>query len=88
MSELDTPKNARAKGSFSMQAYLCKITQEDLQRERTEVLSCDQEAIRGLAPMVEAVLKEGNICVLGNENRIEEEKELFDERKPLIGQNK
>ena len=85
MSEVDTPQNPQAKGARSLAAYLCHITQEDLQRERDEILSATPGNIRALAPLVEAVLKEHCICVIGNGEKIKEEKELFCEVKPLIG---
>ncbi|MDO5541123.1 MAG: insulinase family protein [Eubacteriales bacterium] len=88
ISEMDTPKNPMAQGSYSMRAYMCNITEKDLQRERDEILSCNPGTIRALTPLMEAVLAERNICVLGNEERIEEAKELFNERKPLIGGSK
>jgi hypothetical protein len=34
---------------------------------------------------VEVVLKQGNLCVLGNEEKLAEEKELFDSLVPLVG---
>lgn len=85
ISELDVPRNPMAEGSYSMRAYMSGITEKDLQRERDEVLSCNPGTIRALAPLIEAVLEDANICVLGNEGRIEEEKDLFDTRKPLVG---
>lgn len=87
ISELDTPKNPMAQGIYSMRGYMCNISQKDLQRERDEVLACNPGTIRALAPLMEAVLSARNICVVGNEARIEEEKELFETRKPLIGGN-
>ncbi len=86
MSELDTPLPPQAKGARSLTAYLSGITEQDLQRERDEILSAAQDDIRALAPLVEAVVQERNICVIGNAAKIEAEKELFYERKPLIGQ--
>ncbi len=77
ISSLDTPLNPSAKGSRSLGAYLCQVTEEDLQREREEVLATDMEAIRSTAKVVKGVLADGNICVVGNENKIEENKDLF-----------
>lgn len=85
MSEVDTPLNPAAKGARSMSAYLSNITQQDLQRERDEILSANPGTIRALAPLVEAVIAQENLCVIGNEEKIAAEAELFMERKPLIG---
>ena len=86
MSEVDTPLNPQAKGARSLSAYLGHITQQDLQRERNEILSATPGNIRALAPLIEAALQEKYICVIGNGEKIKEEKELFCEIKPLIGQ--
>ena len=74
---LDTPLNPEAKGSRSMNAFLQGITIEDIQRERDEVLNATREDIRALAPLVESILSDNNFCVVGNENNINQAKELF-----------
>ena len=85
VSELDIPLNPSAKGARSLNAYLGNLTYEDLQKERDEILNADQEAIRNLAPLMEAILKENAICVIGNEEKIKQDSDLFMEVKPLIG---
>ena len=74
---LDTPLYPEAKGSRSMTAYLEDITLEDVQQERDEILNANTEDIRALADMIEAVLKDNNFCVIGNENAIRKEEHLF-----------
>lgn len=78
-SDMDTPLNPLARGSRSETAYLCGITYEMIQKERDQILQATQEKIRGLADLIEAALKEDCICVVGNEEKIEEEKELFEQ---------
>lgn len=85
ISELDIPMNPSAKGARSLNAYLGKLTYEDLQKERDEILNADQNEIRKLAPLMEAILKENAICVIGNEEKIKQDSDLFMEVKPLIG---
>jgi len=53
-------------------------------KEREEVLNASQEDIRKLAPLVKAVLGTGSFCVVGNEDKIGAEKELFGETKNLF----
>ncbi len=77
ISGLDTPLTPMAKGSRSFGAYLCGVDQAFLQRERDEVLGAGKEAIRALAPIAEAVYEAGNLCVIGNEGKIEENRGLF-----------
>lgn len=83
ISELDTPLTARTQGLRSLNGYFCHVSEEDLKRERQEILQATQEDIRALAPLMSAVLESGNLCVLGNEGNLEKEKDMFMELKPL-----
>ena len=74
---LDTPLYPEGKGNRSMSAYLRKLTEADIQKERDEILGATQEDIRALADMIEAVLSDGNFCVIGNEKNIRSEDEMF-----------
>jgi hypothetical protein len=60
-----------------MNAYLTGVTTEDLQREREQVLNATPEDIRALAPLVESVLEQDCLCVIGNEDTLTKEAELF-----------
>ena len=84
ISGMDTPLNPNAKGERSTLAYLSHITFEDIQTERDQVISAKEEDIRKLAGLVEAVLAQENICVIGNEEKIKEEQELFLSTKDLF----
>lgn len=77
ISEVDTPLTPRAKGTRSMTALLTGITEEDVQKERDQILQATVADIRKSADMVEAVLADGKICVLGNEDKVKENSELF-----------
>lgn len=83
ISEMDTPLTPAALGRRSMNACLCGLTLEELQRERDQVLKVSVEDIRALAPLMEAVLESGCICALGSEEKLQEEKDLFKELKEL-----
>lgn len=78
ISSMDTPLNPSAKGERSMAAYLQGITEEALQKERDEVISAVDADIRKLSKLVAAVLSDHALCVIGNEEKLKEEKELFD----------
>ncbi len=84
MSTIDTPLTPAAKGSRDMNAYLADATEEEMQMIRKATIDCTQEDIRKLAPYIKQALSEGNICVIGNEKKIEEEKVLFKETKNLF----
>ena len=77
MSSVDTPLTPVGKGSRDMSAYIADMTLEEAQKIRSATIDCTQEDIRKLAPFIKRALAEGNICVIGNEKKIEEEKDLF-----------
>lgn len=83
ISELDIPKNPAAKGAASFDAYVSGLTEQMLQKERDEVLGATVEDVRALACMVKAVLDDGYFCVVGNEDKINEAKDMFDVVEPL-----
>ena len=83
ISEMDTPLTPISRGRRSLICYLGHITDEELQKERDAVLSGTAEDIRALAPLVQAVLEEQDLCVIGNEETLRAEKEMFMELKNL-----
>lgn len=85
ISGKDVPKTPQMQGSISKTAWFCGITEEMVQKERDEILQADVEDIRGLAPLIEAILEEKAICVVGSETAVQKEKEIFGEIKSLIG---
>lgn len=83
VAKLDAPMTPSAEGAFSFACYLSGVTQDQLQRERDEILATDVEAIRKLAPHIEAVLSYDCLAALGDEDVIERETALFREIKNL-----
>ena len=84
ISSKDVPKTPQMKGNISKVAYFCKVTEEMVQQERDEILQASVEDIHALAPIVEAILADGARCAVGSESKIEKDRELFKEIKPLI----
>ncbi|MFI3209070.1 MAG: insulinase family protein [Eubacteriales bacterium] len=84
MSDLDQPMTPAAKGDRSLNLYMNGISAEMLKKERAQILTATQEDIRNLAKVVEAVLVHKNICVIGGEEKIEENREMFMEVKDLL----
>lgn len=82
-STVDAPLTPAAKTGRSATAYLTGVTEDMLKKERAETLNATQEDIRSLAGIVRAVLREDAFCVIGNEQKLTEEKELFQELKNL-----
>ncbi|MDO4261117.1 MAG: insulinase family protein [Eubacteriales bacterium] len=85
ISEMDTPRTPSMEGSRSVSAWLTHTTQEDLQRVRDQVLTARPEDIRALADGVRELLAQGSFCAVGNESRIEKDRELFDTTFRLFG---
>lgn len=84
ISGKDVPKTPHMKGLVSKTAYFTGVTENMIQKERDEILNASVEDFRSLAPAVEAILAEGDICVVGSESAVEKDQDLFCERKPLI----
>ncbi|HKM05164.1 MAG TPA: insulinase family protein [Lachnospiraceae bacterium] len=77
ISDMDTPLTPVTKGARSLGAYMSNLLFSDIQKERDEILSVTPEMINGLASYIEAFLSDQCICVVGNEEAIEEHKNLF-----------
>lgn len=77
-SSMDTPLYPEGKGARSMNAYLQDLTEEMLQKDRDEVRNATAEDIRALADMIQSVLQDPSVCVIGNEDAIQKEAQLFD----------
>ncbi|MBQ9504458.1 MAG: insulinase family protein, partial [Lachnospiraceae bacterium] len=83
ISNIDTPLPPAAKGQRSFNAYMSGVTQEDIQKDRDEVLSTGVKEIRALSKYLEALCKSGALCVIGGEEKIGSSKELFNTTRSL-----
>ncbi len=77
VSKLDMPLNPSDEGNYSWVAYKLGLTEEDLQRERDELLATNVESIRALAPLVESIIGTGIICAIGDEVKLDNNKDNF-----------
>ncbi len=84
ISNIDQPMTPATKGDRSMNLYMNHISKEMIQKEREEILDATQEDIRALADIVAAVLKNNYFCVIGSEEKIEEQKNLFMEIRSIF----
>lgn len=84
ISNIDQPMNPAAKGERSMNIYMNRVTEEMIRKEREQILSAQAEDIRALAEPVRAVLSCNQLCVIGSEEKIEEQQSLFMEVKDLF----
>ena len=77
MSNIDQPMTPAIKGERSMNLYMNKVSADMIKKERSQILDAGQKDIRALAQVAEAVLKADQLCVIGSEEKIEENRSLF-----------
>ncbi|MCD7864017.1 MAG: insulinase family protein [Lachnospiraceae bacterium] len=78
ISELDTPLTPQGLGNMSLAAYMNGKTYENMQKNRDELLGCTPDILRGLSAYVEAFMEDGALCVVGNAEKIQQNKEIFE----------
>lgn len=77
ISDLDFPLSPSMKGERAVENYIRHVSYEDLQKERQEILNTGVEDIKGFSKLISSSMNKDNICVLGNEQKIKENKDLF-----------
>ncbi len=77
VSEMDMPLTPSAKGNYSLAGYLTHYDFACVQKERDELLATDADTIRGLAGYIRAFMEDECLCVVGNEEKIKEQENLF-----------
>jgi len=77
ISDLDSPLTPSMKGERATAYYIRGITDEQRQKERDEVLSTKPADIQSFKALLDDVIKENYFCVLGNETKIKDNKEIF-----------
>ena len=78
ISDMDPPMNPSAKGARSMTAYLQELDYETLSKERSQIIGAQPADIRALKPLIASVLSDGSLCVIGNEDVLTSEKQMFE----------
>ena len=78
MSNLDQPMTPAIKGERSMNLYMNKVSADMIREERNQILDATADDIRALYRVAEAVLKADQLCVIGGEETIEKEKDVFE----------
>jgi len=84
ISTMDTPLTPADAGARSYMMYMSGIAMDDLRKTREEVLSANVDSIRECADTVRAILSDNLLCVIGNEDVIEKNKDMFGEIKNLF----
>ncbi|UCB46944.1 MAG: insulinase family protein [Spirochaetota bacterium] len=81
---LDAPLTPSMKGEVATANYLSYITQEDIQQRRDEVLRIKKDDMKKCADMIRDLMKENYLCVVGNEGKLRENKDLFSKLVPVF----
>ena len=70
-------RTAAAKGARNLSACLSGVTDQEVQREREEILNVSQADIQALAGILEEILKTDALCAIGNGGQIRESSGMF-----------
>ena len=84
MSATEMPPSPAALGSMSFGAYITEISEERRRRVRREILSTNQDKVRGLAPYVRLLSESSMRCTVGGEDKVEEASDIFEATQKLI----
>jgi Zn-dependent M16 (insulinase) family peptidase len=84
IADMDHPLTPSQKGRKAASLFIAGITDNDRQKERSEVLETRQSDIRALAEIVESVIAQDVKCTFGNERKLRENSDLFKELVPVF----
>lgn len=76
-SQLNQYYGPAAEGIVADDLYLSGIKKSDLEKSRKELIATTAEDIRNFAPIIDAVLKQNYLCVVGGETKIKGDKGNF-----------
>lgn len=77
MGDYDAPISVSNKGKISNLYYFQEIEHKDLQKIREEILDTKIEDLNNFAQIIDSVINENIYCVIGSEEKLEANKELF-----------
>ena len=84
MSGLDVSNTPFLQGARAMSLYFGNTNEANMTAFRQQVLETTVEDLRGLADVIEKVLQDNHIAVMGSEQRIKEAEQLFDKVSNLV----
>ena len=76
-SSIDTPYSTASKGAIAYAQTVRGRSFEERKADRIKILNANQEDIRNLAIKIKEALASKNLCCIGSEGKINEDKELF-----------
>ena len=83
INTFDPNLSPQDKGELAMSRYITGLTEEEVEKNKEECLKTTLEDLKSYAEVLEKVMEKEYICVIGNEEKIMEHKELFGEIMPL-----
>ena len=84
IGKMDAPLTPSMKGKIALSRYISNITNEELQKERDEVLSISVDDIKNSYEMLNNLISSSNYCAMGNEGKLKENKDIFDKLIPVF----
>ncbi len=84
ISEIDMPQTPSLEGKINCVYYLNNTKEENIQKYRNQILSCTKEDIRALAKLIKAAFEDNYVCVVGAEQNINDNSDLFDNVSKLL----
>jgi Zn-dependent M16 (insulinase) family peptidase len=78
------PLTPDKKGEHAVENYICNVSYGDTQRELDELLSTTVKDIKSYANMIKMGMDQNYCCVVGNEGKIKENKDMFDRISMLL----
>ena len=84
ISDIDMPQTASVEGKANCVYFMTGVEESVSQRIRNEILSCKKEDLQALCKYIEAAFEEEHLCVIGSENKINENEKLFNKVESLI----
>ena len=84
MGTLDSPRSEDQKGFTAYNRYRTKVTQEDIQTVRDQILAAKLSDIIDLSEMTQDFVDKGAICVIGSQPAIDKNKAIFNQVNPIF----
>lgn len=84
VSGIDIPMTPSVKASFSLRGYMTNMTDEDNQKERDQILNITEDDIHSLGKYLRAIMEDGNLCVVGSQEKIKAAEKLFMKIEQLV----
>ncbi|NQT62805.1 MAG: insulinase family protein [Candidatus Marinimicrobia bacterium] len=78
ISGMDRPQTPSQRGNTAVARYFTRLSQEQLQSERTAVLTTSLEDVKSYEKMVADILENSPLCVYGNEDKLKQHKNIFE----------